>query len=439
MSNAPAERLLHRLYDSSSHSEEQRLEDERRRCDEMLQAWQTLDVASPEIWASVPGRTELSGNHTDHQGGKVLAAAVDRDVLVCARKNASSRVRILSLGHGEILLEDLEDLEPKEEDRESSRSLVRGVFDYLRRHDIPVPGFNAVVHSRVGAGEGLSSSAAFTVLIGAIASSLGDERSVQSPLFLAQAAQYAEQVHFGKPCGLMDQLACAGGGASLLDFQSSRPAVKSVDFDLSSIGYALALLDTGSQHHDLTDAYAAVPEEMGSVAEHLLGLDDASDTKARLIDVNEALLRSKIPELRQTFGDRAVLRCLHFFDENRRVEAQAEALQQGDLDRYLRLMDESGRSSWTLLQNVVPDGRVRHQEVAMALALTHGFLRDLRLENPDDLGACRIHGGGFAGRIQILLPKSRIDALRQTLEPIFGDGSVLVTGIRQQGVSVESA
>ena len=405
---------------------------ERRRI--LLAAWSELGSAEPTFWASVPGRTELSGNHTDHQGGKVLAAAVDRDVVAYARPRTDGRIRIRSLGHGDLEVSTA-DLSPRDDDRETTVSLVRGACDGLARRGLPMAGFDAVVHGEVGAGEGLSSSAAFTVLVAYLAveaaarlSDNGRELSQGlSPIVAAQVAQFAEQVHFGKPCGLMDQLACAVGGAALLDFRHpENPRVEPVPLDLGHLGYSLVLIDTGSKHHDLTADYAAVPAEMGRVA-HLLGAQ-------RLVDVEAAALGRRWAELRPQVGDRALLRAMHFFAEMARVEAQAEALERGEWRRFLALMSDSGLSSWTWLQNVVPAGAdPGKQSVALALAVTQHCLGRLQAETPELPSACRVHGGGFAGRIQVLLPSHQVPVLRRELAPLFGADAALETTIRAHG------
>ena len=425
----------------------------------LLEAWSRYGPArAPTIWVSVPGRTELGGNHTDHQGGVVAAAAVDRDLVACASPRDDDRVRVVSLGHEPVELSIL-DLDAVPGDRESTVALVRGALDGLRRRGHHLTGFDAVVHSQIGPGEGLSSSAAFTVLVTFLAELLGDVEP--DPVLAAQVAQFAEQTHFGKPCGLMDQLACAVGGAALFDFFDPRhPGIHPVPLPLSQLGYSLVLLDTGSTHHDLTAEYAAIPADMERVA-HQLG-------RTRLVDVDPDILHRRLPDLRRSVGDRAVLRALHFVAETERVRAQGEALADGDLGRFLGLVHASGLSSWTLLQNVTPktsisqtltpqtlsserrvdeqradeqradehrvdEHRVDEQSVALALAVTQRALQQLCATENVGPGVCRVHGGGFAGRIQIFLPSPLVPALGRELAPLFGDGACLETTIRPHG------
>lgn len=354
------------------------------------------------IRISVPGRTELAGNHTDHQGGHVLAAAVDR-FLTAEVEPCAETATVVSAGFGECSVSLRESEAPRSE-AGTPAALLRGVLEYLRNAGCPVGGFRAAVQSGIPAGAGLSSSAAFGVLIGRIVNRLYAADAI-SALTLAKAAQYAENVHFGKPCGLMDPCACAFGGVSLIDFRDETPAVETIRTSLFAPEYRLLTADTGGSHRNLTADYAAIPAEMRSVAAYF--------GKTRLRDVPEAAFLAALPEIRKETSDRAVLRSLHFYGEERRVPAMARALRDGDAAAYLRLMDESGRSSAEYLQNQFSG---QDQAIPLALALCRNVL--------GSEGAARVHGGGFAGMVQVLAPAERVEALKMALEPVFGAGCV---------------
>ncbi len=351
---------------------------------------------------SVPGRTELAGNHTDHQGGHVLAAAVNR-FLHAEAEPCVGRAEVASAGF-EAFSVSLGELDAAFSVPGTSAALLRGVLEYLKKEGYAVGGFRASVRSDLPAGAGLSSSAAFGVLMGRIVSELYCGGQIP-PLTLAKAAQYAENVHFGKPCGLMDQCACAFGGVSFIDFRDESPLVETITTTLFAPEYRLLTVDTGGSHQDLTPDYAAIPAEMRAAAAYF--------GKSRLRDVAEADFRAALPELRKAVSDRAVLRSLHFYGEERRVPAMALALKAGNADEYLRLMDESGRSSAEYLQNQFSGSQ---QTIPLALNLCRGVL--------GSDGAARVHGGGFAGMVQVLAPAARVDMLKSTLEPVFGPGCV---------------
>ena len=371
--------------------------------------------AEPSVW-SAPGRTELGGNHTDHQRGRVLAAAVDMDMLAAAAKNGEDLVRVKSENY-EMLSFSLADLSPVEEEKGTTAALVRGVCAQARERGFDVGGFNAYITSNVMQGSGLSSSAAFEVLIGAVVNSLfcGDSLTATD---LAIMGQKAENLWFGKPCGLMDQMASAWGGVIEIDFADpSAPVVTPVDFDFTATDHSLCMVDLRSDHANLTPAYAAIPEELRQVSRFF--------GKTELRDVDETEFYSAISALRREAGDRAVLRAMHIFAENRRVIAEADALREGDFDRFLALVRESGLSSWCYLQNVVVRGETRDQAAALALALCEQVL-GLR-------GAWRIHGGGFGGTVQAFVPNDLLDDFRAQLEAVFGAGTCHVMQIRPQG------
>ena len=358
------------------------------------------------IRLAVPGRTELAGNHTDHQGGRVLAAAVELYLRAEAESLPGREVLIQSEGFGDLRIR-LEDLSPAPEGQGSAEALARGAMEYLKREGWALGGFRASLTTEIPAGAGLSSSAAFGVLVGRLVSELFNGGAIP-PLTLALAARYGENVHYGKPCGLMDMCACALGGVSLLDFRDPLPRAETVESSLFSPEWQLLTVDTGGSHRDLTAEYAAIPGEMKAVAA-FFGRD-------RLRDVGEEALLAALPEVRRSCGDRAALRALHFFAEDRRVPEMAAALHRGDVKEYLRLMDASGRSSAELLQNSFVPGLPETQPIPLALALCRRVLAGE--------GAARVHGGGFGGMVQALVPTARVPDLREALEPVFGPGCI---------------
>ena len=367
---------------------------------------------------SAPGRTELGGNHTDHQLGRVLAAAVDLDTVAAVALNGQKEIRVLSEGYPLCRI-DLADLSIRPEENGSTAALIRGVAAGIAAGGHSVPGFDAYVRSRVLPGSGLSSSAAFEVLIGTICNTLGN--CGLSAVAIAQLGQYAENVFFGKPCGLMDQTASSVGGIVTIDFaDQAHPVVEPLAFDFAACGHALCIIDSGADHADLTDEYAAIPGELQAVS-RVFGQE-------HLRQVSEAEFYARLPEVRRAAGDRATLRAIHIFEDNRRVEQQVAALKANDFARFLALVNQSGLSSWLYLQNVVPTGATRHQELALALALASHLL--------GGRGACRVHGGGFAGTIQAFVPMDMLERFRSGVEAVLGEGSCHVLSIRPQGGTV---
>lgn len=365
---------------------------------------------------SVPGRTELSGNHTDHNNGMVLAASVDIDIIAAAAKTGEPTVRMKSEGYRE----DVVDVAAPSKDKVpvgKSASLIAGVADYLLKHGYKAGGYCACTTSDVMSGSGLSSSAAFEVMCGRIFSEFYNNGEI-SPMELAKAGKYAENEFFGKPCGLMDQAACANGGCLWIDFGSTdEPKTERLELNLASHGYCLCIVNTGGNHADLTDDYAAVPTEMKKIAS-LFG-------KPTLRSCDETEFTEKLPSLRRLAGDRAVLRAMHFFAENRRVEKQRDSLKNGDFKEYLSLVQSSGDSSYKFLQNVYTTKNVAEQGISLALAISESF------------GAvCRVHGGGFAGTIQAYIPQECAEEYKARIESVFGNGSCRVTSIRAFGASV---
>ncbi len=370
--------------------------------------------AMPERYFSAPGRTEISGNHTDHQRGCVLAAAVDLHTRAAVRPNSTNTIRVQSKGYplAEIMLTDLS---PVEEEKNTTAALIRGVAARFSQLGCKVGGFDAYIESSVLPGSGLSSSAAFEVLLGTVINHLFFDGKATQPE-VAKIGQYAENVFFGKPSGLMDQMASAVGGMVHIDFgDKENPVITPLNVDFS--GYALCILDSGADHADLTDEYAAIPAEMQAVS-HYFG-------KEVLREVSEEEFYVNLPVLRKTCGDRAVLRSLHIFQENRRVAKQAEALEKGDFDAFLQLVTESGRSSWVYLQNVLTTGAVKNQAVAVALALCEKYLQGR--------GAYRVHGGGFAGTVQAFVPMDMVETFRENVENTLGKGACHILSIRPQG------
>ncbi len=370
----------------------------------------------PERYFSAPGRTEIGGNHTDHQRGCVLAGAVDMDSVAAVRVNGSGSICILSEGYP-LCEVSLDALEPKKDEINTTAALVRGVAARFVQLGAKVTGFDAYIQSTVLPGSGLSSSAAFEVLLGTICNGLFMENRLPMPQ-IAQIGQYAENVYFGKPCGLMDQMASAVGNLVAIDFADpEKPVITPVAFDFSASGHALCIIDSQASHAELTDEYAAIPMEMKAVASFF--------GKDALRAVPEEEFYGEIPALREKFGDRAVLRAVHFYEDNRRVGEQVEALQRGDFDGFLKLVRQSGQSSWMYLQNVTPAGYVGHQDMAIALVLCQKLL--------GNRGAFRVHGGGFAGTVQAFVPVDMLETFRAGIEAVLGAGSCHVLSIRPVG------
>ena len=370
----------------------------------------------PQRYFSAPGRTEIGGNHTDHQRGRVLAAAVNLDTVAAVRVNGSDQIRIQSQGYPmcEICVKELK---PIAQEINTTAALIRGVAARFAELGCEVKGFDAYCESTVLPGSGLSSSAAYEVLIGTIINNLFFDGRIRQPE-IAMIGQYAENVFFGKPCGLMDQTASAVGGLVTIDFaDKDHPDIRSVRFDFSACGHALCIIDSRASHADLTDEYAAIPQEMKTVCDHF--------GKEALTQVPEEDFYAAISALREKCGDRAVLRAVHEYQENKRVTAQVAALESGDFDTFLKLIKESGFSSWMYLQNVIPAGYKAHQDMAVALALCEKYLCGR--------GAYRVHGGGFAGTVQAFVPFDLLESFRVGIDAVLGDGACHVLSIRPQG------
>lgn len=371
---------------------------------------------------SAPGRTEVGGNHTDHNHGCVLAAAVNLDIVAAAAKNDDNVVRLKSLEYPGMDVIDLNDLAPQEKEMEKAASLIRGVCARCRELGYTVGGFNAYTATQVLKGSGLSSSAAFEVVIVTAISHLFNDGAIDA-VTAAQIAQYAENIYFGKPSGLMDQTASSVGGFTAIDFHDpKKPVLEKVDFDLAKYNHALCIVDTGGNHADLTGDYAAIPVEMKSVA-RLLGAEV-------LRDADEGEFWNRLGELRQKVGDRAVLRAMHFFSDNRTAQEEAALLKAGDFDGFKEKIIASGRSSATRLQNVFACSNPSEQGLSLALAVSEKLLAGK--------GAWRVHGGGFAGTIQAFVPVEMLEEYRSAMEAVFGEGTCHVLSIRSAGgVQVE--
>jgi galactokinase len=406
---------------------------------------------------SVPGRTELGGNHTDHNRGKVLAASIQLDAVAVVAPRKDKQVFFRSVGHSDVKI-DISDLSMREDEKGHAGALIRGIAAEFAAQGSPVGGFTANASNMVLSGSGLSSSAAIEVLFAKIFDNLYSDGK-RSALELAKIGQKAENIYFGKPCGLMDQIACASGGAVAIDFGDlQNPKVKGINFDPTAADFALCIVNTRGSHADLTPDYAAVPAEMKAVATFF--------GKTVLRELDEETLMTRLPQLRKAVGDRAVLRAFHFFSENRRVDDMLAALEDLNdpsfaklfgvdknteailenlnepflgkrmgVDKYtaaisimedfLFLVEESGDSSWELLQNIYSPRNPAEQGLTLALTLTRNFL--------DGEGACRVHGGGFAGTIQVYVPMERLNDYLKLMEEVFGTGAFTVLRIRQSG------
>ena len=394
----------------------EQLECARARCSRVVDLFADSFGGEAEQLFSAPGRTELGGNHTDHQRGCVLAAAVDLDILAAVRPNGGNLFRLCSEGYPRVEV-DLSDLMPREKEVNTTAALIRGMAAGMKELGCPVGGVDAAVISSVPGGSGLSSSAAFEVLVGTLFNELFGQGAC-TPLQIARVGQYAEQVFFGKPCGLMDQTACAVGGVVAIDFADpTDPVVEELRFDLAGAGYALCIIDSGADHADLTDEYAAITRELKSVCE-VFG-------KECLREVEEDAFWAQLPRVREVAGDRAVLRAIHVFHENRRAVAEASALRRGEFEEFLALVKESGRSSALYLQNVVPLGRTVRQELLLTMAVCEEILAGK--------GAVRVHGGGFGGTAQAFVPLEELERFHKQVDAVLGSGRCRVVTVRPVG------
>ncbi len=366
---------------------------------------------------SAPGRTEVGGNHTDHQHGCILAGSVDLDVLGIVAKNDENVIRIKSEGFPMDVVE-LTSLSVNTSEKGRSAALIRGVCAAFKNKGYNVGGFDAYTTSNVLKGSGLSSSAAFEVLISNIINGLYNNNSATA-VDIAKFSQFAECEYFGKPCGLLDQVASSVGGFTYADFYNPQdPKIEKIDVDFSKSGYTLCVVDTGGNHSDLTQDYADITIDCAKVSEYL-------GNKKHLRNVSEEDFYKSIGKLRMSCGDRAVLRAFHFFNESRRVEEQRAALKNADFETFLSLVNKSGNSSYKYLQNLYSPSNVSEQGLCLAIALTKQYL--------EDKGACRVHGGGFAGTIQCYIPNDKLDGYKEMIENVFGKGAFVALKIRPVG------
>ena len=390
-----------------------KLEYHKRRYVQAIELFEAHYGAGEAEIFSAPGRSEVGGNHTDHQHGEVLAASINLDTIGIVRQTEDNQIRIIS---DEVVI-SLDNVDCKEEEKETTTALIKGVVAGFMERGYKVGGFRAYATSDVLIGAGLSSSAAFETLIGTILSGLYNDMSI-SAIEIAIVGQYAENVYFGKPCGLMDQMACSVGNLVHIDFKDpKKPEVEKLDFNMSEHGYSLCITDTKGSHADLTDEYAAVPQEMKRVANHF-GKEVLREVE--VVDVIKA-----IPELREKYGDRSVLRALHFFTENEGVQKEVNTLKWGDMNLFLDNVKESGDSSFKYLQNVYSSNDVENQNISVALMMSDVLLKTE--------GVSRVHGGGFAGTIQAFVKNDFVVPYKMQMDSIYGEGSCKDLRIRKYG------
>ena len=393
------------------------LSQSRARYQNLFDRFKTQFGDRPVVLISAPGRTEVCGNHTDHQRGNILAAGVDLDIICLAAPNSDNMIRIYSEGFPPDEI-NLADLDSSADELGRSSSLIRGLAAWFSQQGIQPHGFDACTTSDVLSGSGLSSSAAFEVCVGAVMNLLWDAN--KSLVDIAIAGQYAENVYFGKPSGLMDQLVCAVGGFVQVDFANpAKPLITPIECDLRNHGYHLCIIDTKGNHADLTHEYAAIPAEMSKVSEYF--------GKEHLSEVSELDFHRSIVSLRIVAGDRAVLRAMHFFGETARVGLVAKALCDGDIEAFLAEITRSGRSSSARLQNILACSDPDNQGLGLALALSEDLL--------DGRGSWRVHGGGFAGTIQAFVPTDLLDEYSTVMNSVFGENACNIISIRPVGVA----
>lgn len=390
---------------------------QRDRYFKLAQSFEDAFSANKEIrFFSAPGRTEVGGNHTDHNNGKVLAAAVNLDAVAAAAPRDDGIICVNSQGYSPITV-DTSDLEIKDSEAGKSDALIRGICARFGQLGYKIGGFEATVTSKVLSGSGLSSSAAYEVLIGTVLNHLYNDGKI-SAVEIAQISQYAENVYFKKPCGLMDQTACSVGGFVQIDFEDTdKPIINKVDFDIAKYGYNLCIVDTGGNHADLTGDYAAIRLEMNSVAEYF--------GKSVLRQVDEKDMFANIGEIRKKTGDRAIERAIHFYNENKRVEKLASALSEGDFESFKEIIIESGKSSYMYNQNCFTLSEPASQPVALALCITEELLKGK--------GAYRVHGGGFAGTVQAFVPVEETETYVSSMKEVFGENSCYILKVRSHG------
>lgn len=396
--------------------DESKIGNQRKRYLKVLESYADMFGSGEVEVFSAPGRSEVGGNHTDHQHGMVLATSINLDAIAAVGLNHQSVIKIMSKGYGVTEVE-LNNLECRDSEAGTTTGLIRGVLAGFQQRGYQIAGFNAYITSDVLGGAGLSSSAAFEVLIGTILSSLFNEGKVDA-VEIAQIAQYAENVYFKKPCGLMDQMACSVGGLIHIDFkEKEKPVEEKVQIDFESYHYSLCIVDTKGSHEDLTDDYALIPLEMKKAA----GIFN----KQFLREVTEEEFYKALPKVREVAGDRAVLRAIHFFEEEKRVQAEVDALRAGKFHLFLETVKESGNSSFKFLQNIYTNNDVQNQSVSIGLAVSESIL--------GDHGVSRVHGGGFAGTIQAFVENDFVETYQKGMDDVYGEGACHVLKVRPYG------
>ena len=408
--------LFKKLYVTDENVEKQK-----ERYNNLIEAFK-LEFKNEDFFIfSTPGRTEIGGNHTDHNHGRVIAGSIDLDSIAVVNKTDNNIVTIKSEGFEKKFIVDLQELDVNPDEEGSTNALIRGIAAKYKEDDHKIGGFDAYIASDVFSGSGLSSSASIEVLIGTIFNGLYNNNSID-PVEIAKIGQYAENVYFMKPCGLMDQVACAVGGIVTIDFKSTEdPIVNKVDFDFASKDYSVVVVNTGGSHADLTGDYASIPIEMKSVAKYF------EKEVCRGIEYEDLL--NEMKALRGKTGDRAILRVMHFLNDNARVIKQVEALNKNDFKLFLKYVTDSGNSSWKWLQNCFTNKKPDEQGVTLALAVTENFIDKL------GEGACRVHGGGFAGTIQCFLPNRAVKEYSEIMSNVFDKNAVTVLSIRPVGTT----
>lgn len=398
--------------------------DQKKRYSEAVAAFEKQFGGDGEIHLySAPGRSEVCGNHTDHQHGMCVAASINLDVVAVARERNDSKVNVLSEGY-ELISVDSAELKYSQADTGTTKSLIRGVLKGMSEEGFQIGGFDCYLTSNVIVGAGLSSSAAFENALGSIISHMFNEGKI-SPVVIAKASKYAENVYFGKPCGLLDQTASAVGGLISIDFKDvEAPIVNKVDVDFSAFGYSLCIVDVKASHADLTPDYAAIPQEMKTVAEFF--------GQTHLRNVNPEDFYANIAALREKCSDRAILRAYHFFEEEENVQNLIKKLEEKDFPGFLHFVKASGNSSNKFLQNIYSPRTPERQSISIALAFSQKYL-ETQKGCRESKGVCRVHGGGFAGTIQAFVKDQFVEEYKTNIDKIFGDGSCHVLKVRPAG------
>lgn len=405
-------------FDKIYGGDKNSIEEAYLRLSSVLEHFQKIEKSDNARIFSASGRTELSGNHTDHNNGNVLTASINLDKLALVSKREDNKIIVYTDGIDNPDSIDINNLEIDKKEFGKSTALIRGVCAGLINSGYKIGGFTAFLNNKVLMGSGLSSSASFESLIGEILNALYNDDKIEKTE-IALIGQFAENIYFGKPCGLMDQMGCSVGGIISIDFKNPKsPQIEKVEYDFEKSGYALTIVDAKGDHSSLTGEYAAIREEMNAIAKYF--------SKEVCRDITKEELISNVPKIREKIGDRAIMRAYHFITENERVINQINALKNNDIKKYLNLMNESGLSSFMYLQNCFSITSSKNMGVALALTLTKDFL------NGD--GACRVHGGGFAGTIQSLIPLNRVEEYTKLMNSIFGEKSAIKIKVRQSPV-----